>query len=115
MSSTVVAPEKIEKQREVGEEVEDKEKEEQRMKLLMVTLKEIGAKTSLMEEMEMDARNMLRRAETLQTHIQDLEMAKRWQEEEAKKKAQTAPKMLVEKKTDLMSALAHIEMYIPRR
>ena len=73
-------------------DVTEKEKEEQRLNLLMVTLKEIGRKTSMMEEMEKDARNMLSRADVLQKRIKNLENMKKKRDEEQRKAAKEKPK-----------------------
>merc|ERR1712142_1209860 len=53
------------------------EVDDQKMKLLMVTLKEIGRRTSMMEKMERDAVSMLSRADQLQRKIDKLEKMRR--------------------------------------
>ena len=65
------------------------------MSLLMATLQEIGRKTTLMEEMEQDARSMLMRADDLQKQIEKLENSKKLREKAEmkaeKKVASTRP------------------------
>ena len=51
--------------------------DDKKMKLLMVTLQEIGRKTSMMEKMERDAVSMLSRADQLQMKIAELEKMRR--------------------------------------
>jgi hypothetical protein len=73
---------------------EDPKKDEEKLNLLMATLQEIGRKTTLMEEMEQDARSMLMRADDLQKQIEKFEKSKKLREEaerKAEKKVAAVP------------------------
>ena len=77
------------------------EKDGQRLKLLMVTLKEISRKISMMEVMEQDASSMVSRTDVLQGRINDLEnvnLMERLQERKPKKTTTefVAPKKVFE-------------------
>merc|ERR1712087_620532 len=56
--------------------VKQDDKHAQKLQLLMVTLKEISNKISMMEVMEQDASSMLSRTDALQTRIKDFENLK---------------------------------------
>ena len=65
----------------IVDEDDPKKDEEEKLNLLMATLQEIGRKTTLMEEMEQDARSMLMRADDLQKQIVKFEKSKKLREE----------------------------------
>merc|ERR1712142_1235766 len=81
------------------------EVDDQKMKLLMVTLKEIGRKTSMMEKMERDATSMLSQADQLQMKINKLEKMRR----QPKRKEEPIKATLPQEESARISAMAEVQ------
>jgi len=94
----------------IVDEDDPKKDEEEKLNLLMATLQEIGRKTTLMEEMEQDARSMLMRADDLQKQIVKFEKSKKLREEaERNVEKKVLPPAIQEKESARVSIMADVQ------